>query len=147
MNLLPARTGGNRTQNQIRPFWTVSFRVVRSLIIRRGITWTWPAVARYSDGELQAAFHSFPCTGALSLNRNSTSARGAQRLRKMATTPRIQLDELVPQIYDELRNCASRALAGERRGLSIQTTELVHETYVRLARINRPFPARHGCER
>ncbi|MEM7453948.1 MAG: ECF-type sigma factor [Planctomycetota bacterium] len=55
----------------------------------------------------------------------------------MATVPRIQLDELLPQVYEDLRRCASRALAGERPGHVYQTTELVHETYMRLAQINR----------
>ncbi len=49
--------------------------------------------------------------------------------------PREQLDELLPRVYDELRKYASRCMDNERDGHSFQTTELVHETYVRLAKI------------
>ncbi len=47
----------------------------------------------------------------------------------------IQLDDVLPVVYDELRSVASRLMSGERAGHSFQTTELVHETYMRLARI------------
>lgn len=53
------------------------------------------------------------------------------------TTPRIQLDEILPEVYDDLRRFASGALVNERDSHSFQTTELVHETYVRLAGISR----------
>lgn len=42
------------------------------------------------------------------------------------------LDELTPLIYDELRRLAHRRLSGERRDHPLQTTELVHEAFVRL---------------
>jgi RNA polymerase sigma factor (TIGR02999 family) len=51
--------------------------------------------------------------------------------------PRDQLDEILPQVYRELHRCASRALDGERDNHSFQTTELIHETYVRLAKLDR----------
>jgi RNA polymerase sigma factor (TIGR02999 family) len=41
-------------------------------------------------------------------------------------------DELLPILYNELRQLASRRLARERPGESLQTTELVHEAYLRL---------------
>ena len=50
-------------------------------------------------------------------------------------TTRQQLDQLLPLVYEELRGCASRALQNERADHTFQTTELVHETYVRLARL------------
>jgi len=40
--------------------------------------------------------------------------------------------ELVPLVYEELRRVAHRQLRGERRNHTLQTAELVHETYVRL---------------
>jgi RNA polymerase sigma-70 factor, ECF subfamily len=43
------------------------------------------------------------------------------------------LDRLVPLIYDELREIAHRQLARERRDLTLQTTALVHEAYLKLA--------------
>ena len=39
---------------------------------------------------------------------------------------------ILPLIYDELRQLAHRALAGERHGNSLHTTALVHEVYLRL---------------
>lgn len=42
------------------------------------------------------------------------------------------LDELVPLIFDELRAMARRQLSRERERYTLQTTELVHEAYLRL---------------
>jgi RNA polymerase sigma factor (TIGR02999 family) len=41
-------------------------------------------------------------------------------------------DELLPIVYDELRRLASQRLAREAPRNSLQTTELVHEAYLRL---------------
>ncbi|MGQ0641878.1 MAG: ECF-type sigma factor [Gemmatimonadaceae bacterium] len=46
--------------------------------------------------------------------------------------PAESLDALVPLIYDELRAMASRKLANERGDITLQTTELVHEAFLRL---------------
>ena len=42
-------------------------------------------------------------------------------------------DRLIPLVYDELRQLASRYLAREPAGHTLQTTALVHETYLRMA--------------
>jgi RNA polymerase sigma factor (TIGR02999 family) len=42
------------------------------------------------------------------------------------------VDELLPIVYDELRQLASRQLAREAPGETLQTTDLVHEAYLRL---------------
>ena len=42
------------------------------------------------------------------------------------------LDELVPLIFDELRAMARRQLSREHQRYTLQTTELVHEAYLRL---------------
>jgi len=47
------------------------------------------------------------------------------------------LDRLTPLVYDDLRRIARRHLAGERRGVTLQPTALVHEAYLRLARQDR----------
>jgi RNA polymerase sigma-70 factor, ECF subfamily len=55
-----------------------------------------------------------------------------------ATAP--PLERLVPVIYDELRQMARRQLSGEGGERSLQTTELVHEAYLKLvddARVTR----------
>lgn len=41
-------------------------------------------------------------------------------------------EELLPLVYDELRKLAAAKLAGEKPGLTLQATALVHEAYVRL---------------
>ena len=43
-----------------------------------------------------------------------------------------ELDDLVPRIFDELRAMARRQLSREHERYTLQTTELVHEAYLRL---------------
>jgi len=45
---------------------------------------------------------------------------------------RSALDKLVPLVYAELRRIAHRYMNRERRGHTLQTTELVNEAYLRL---------------
>jgi RNA polymerase sigma factor (TIGR02999 family) len=40
--------------------------------------------------------------------------------------------ELLPQVYNELRQLAARKLAGEKPGQTLQATALVHEAWLRL---------------
>jgi len=42
------------------------------------------------------------------------------------------LDELMPLVYEELHRIARHYMAGERPGHTLQTTALIHETYLRL---------------
>jgi RNA polymerase sigma factor (TIGR02999 family) len=53
-------------------------------------------------------------------------------LQAATTDDPPSLDRLLPLIYDELRAMARHQLAGERRNHTLQTTALVHETYLRL---------------
>jgi len=48
---------------------------------------------------------------------------------------RDRLDGVMPEIYEELRRLAQRAMSGERSGHTLQTTALVHEAYLRLAQV------------
>ena len=41
-------------------------------------------------------------------------------------------DELLPQVYDELRRLAAVRLSHEKPGQTLQATALVHEAYLRL---------------
>jgi RNA polymerase sigma factor (TIGR02999 family) len=41
-------------------------------------------------------------------------------------------EQLLPQVYDELRKLAAQKLAREKPGLTLQATALVHEAYLRL---------------
>ena len=55
-----------------------------------------------------------------------------QLLREWSNGDRAALDKLIPIVYDELRRQAARYMRRERPGQSLQTTALVHETYLRL---------------
>jgi RNA polymerase sigma factor (TIGR02999 family) len=44
-------------------------------------------------------------------------------------------DEVIPELYEELRRVARRALRGERGGHTLQATALVHEAYLKLAQL------------
>lgn len=48
---------------------------------------------------------------------------------------RDRLDHLMPEIYEELRRLAQKAMSGERSSHTLQTTALVHEAYLRLAQV------------
>jgi RNA polymerase sigma factor (TIGR02999 family) len=50
--------------------------------------------------------------------------------------PAKSLDELLPQVYPELRSLAARYFRSERRAHTLQPTALVHEVYLRLAESN-----------
>jgi hypothetical protein len=46
-----------------------------------------------------------------------------------------ELDEVFPQLYEELKRIAARALRGERRNHTLQPTALVHEAYLKMRHI------------
>ena len=59
-----------------------------------------------------------------------------------ALTAHVRGDEgaaaqLLPLVYQELRALAARYLRGERAGVSLQPTDLVHEAYLRLIELDR----------
>ncbi len=47
------------------------------------------------------------------------------------------LQQLVPLVYEHLRVAARRYMAGERPGHTLETTALIHETYLQLVNIRR----------
>ena len=53
-------------------------------------------------------------------------------LRAWAEGDSSALRQLTPRVYQELRRIAGRCMQNEQPGHSIQTTELVHEAYMRL---------------
>jgi len=55
-----------------------------------------------------------------------------QMLIAWSNGDRQALDRLIPVVYTELRRLAARHLRRERAGYTIQTTELIHEAYLRL---------------
>lgn len=55
---------------------------------------------------------------------------------------RAALDELTPQVYEQLHRLAGRCMRGERAGHTLQATALVHEAYVRLIDMEIPWKDR-----
>jgi RNA polymerase sigma factor (TIGR02999 family) len=47
------------------------------------------------------------------------------------------LQKLMPLVYEQLHSAARRYMAGERPGHTLQTTALIHETYLRLVDIRK----------
>lgn len=63
----------------------------------------------------------------------------AQLLDRWRGGDAVALQALIPVVYEELRRAAHRCLRAERPDHTLQTTELVHEVYLRLAG-ERPGP-------
>jgi RNA polymerase sigma-70 factor, ECF subfamily len=63
---------------------------------------------------------------------NSASADTTQLLRAWADGDSEALQQLTPRVYRELRRMAGRLLQNERPGHTLQSTDLVHEAYLRL---------------
>ena len=61
-------------------------------------------------------------------------AESESRTNPDSQPPAANLDEIFPRIYEELRRLASRQLGNERTGHTLDTTGLVHEAYLRLAK-------------
>jgi RNA polymerase sigma factor (TIGR02999 family) len=55
-----------------------------------------------------------------------------QMLREWSGGKREALDKLMPLVYDELHRQAARYLRRESQGHTLQTTALIHETYLKL---------------
>ena len=55
-----------------------------------------------------------------------------QMLIDWSNGDREAVDRLLPVVYAELRRQAARQLRGERAGHTLQTTDLIHEAYLRL---------------
>jgi RNA polymerase sigma factor (TIGR02999 family) len=76
---------------------------------------------------------SFSQGSGVSPPRDITDARAGE------TDARVANDDLMLQVYDQLRDLAGWLMSRERPGQTLQTTALVHEAYLRLSRAN---PAR-----
>jgi len=55
-----------------------------------------------------------------------------ERLLALKAGDREAMNQLVPLVYERLRSMAHSRLAGQAPGLSLNTTDLVHEAYLRL---------------
>lgn len=60
-----------------------------------------------------------------------------ERPRRTAYDGSLQMDDLLPLVYGELKRIAARELRGERPGHTLSATALVHEAWVELAKLDR----------
>jgi RNA polymerase sigma factor (TIGR02999 family) len=67
----------------------------------------------------------------------SNQARFNELLLSLGNGNRAALDDLMPIVYEELRNIARRKLRSERPDHTLTTTALVHEAYLKLVRLDR----------
>src|SRR4051812_39506404 len=63
---------------------------------------------------------------------DSYSSEVTRLLADLSGGNRSVVDQLLPLVYDELRQLAGGRLRGERPGHTLQATALVHEAYMRL---------------
>jgi RNA polymerase sigma factor (TIGR02999 family) len=65
---------------------------------------------------------------------NATSQQISRLLFDWSSGNHFALEELFPLVYDELRQIARRYMRRQRLGHTFQTTELIHEAYLKIAR-------------
>ncbi len=68
---------------------------------------------------------------------NHQAADITNLLIKWRDGDKATLDALIPLVYRDLRRVASARLRGQHAGGALQTTALVHETYLRFAHLHR----------
>lgn len=66
----------------------------------------------------------------------ATSDDITRMLNRWAAGDERALDELLPRVYDELKDAAHARLRRERRSHTLNTTGLVHEAYLRLINVD-----------
>ena len=64
---------------------------------------------------------------------NTDSPRISQLLLEWSNGSQTALENLIPLVYDELRQIAKRYMRRQPSGHTFQTTELIHEAYLKLA--------------
>jgi RNA polymerase sigma factor (TIGR02999 family) len=89
--------------------WNLYSAVISSLALSSGVAVYGSAIVAWGDGLLQAW------------------GRGDEQA----------LQQLIPLVYDQLHAAARRYMAGERPGHTLQTTALIHETYLRLVDVRK----------
>ncbi len=65
---------------------------------------------------------------------NETPSRATLLIRKIGEGDRQAASDLLPMVYEELRQLARARLRHERPGQTLQPTALVHEAYLRLVK-------------
>ena len=79
------------------------------------------------------SFTNLSETTTLVTTRRTGPAREITRLlNELGSGKRELVNQLMPMVYDELRNLAHQKLQYERAGHTLNTTALVHEAYIKL---------------
>jgi RNA polymerase sigma factor (TIGR02999 family) len=65
------------------------------------------------------------------------SSEVTQLLQRWSDGDRLALDQLTPLVYEHLRRVAHQRLRREDAGLTLNTTALVHEVYLKLVELRR----------
>jgi RNA polymerase sigma factor (TIGR02999 family) len=81
---------------------------------------------------LPACRYGAPGSGANYLLCSSSMSEVSRLLTAMRQGDRLAAEQLLPLVYDELRQVAARQLAQEKVGQTLEATALVHEAYLRL---------------
>ncbi len=125
----------------------VSNRFTGMVSVRRlGVGYALSAAPKLADGEWRRSAGRTGVVEGLVLERSearesgsrvSASGEVTQWLERLRSGESAAFDELVPLLYAELRQMARSRLRGERQGHTLETTALVHETYVKLRRSER----------
>jgi RNA polymerase sigma factor (TIGR02999 family) len=61
-----------------------------------------------------------------------------EQLRRIQTSDRDAINDVIPLVYDELKKLARSHLRRESKSMPLQTTALVHEAFVRMAQSRHP---------
>jgi RNA polymerase sigma-70 factor, ECF subfamily len=69
--------------------------------------------------------------------KSPTESEITTLLQEWSNGDRVALEKLTPIVYEELRRLARRYMRGERAAITLQTTALVNEAYLRLVDCNR----------
>ena len=69
---------------------------------------------------------------------NVASEQITQLLVDWSKGDEFALEQLMPLVYDELRRMARRYMRSQPSGHTLQTTELIHEAYLKLAKQEEP---------
>lgn len=56
----------------------------------------------------------------------------SKEISRILEAPSVDMDRLLPLVYDRLRAIAAQRMAGERPGHTLDATGLVHEAYLKL---------------
>src|SRR4051794_9783422 len=80
--------------------------------------------------------HSSPCSG-LRATGGSPMSEVTRMLSAIEQGDPSAAEQLLPLVYDELRQLAAERMAQEKPGQTLQATALVHEAYLRLVDVER----------